>query len=49
LPDDLQRAVSTVDAEVADVGLTGFADPEAVQTEQRGERGVLSIDPLGTE
>jgi hypothetical protein len=49
LTDDPQRPVSAINAEVIDVPVTGFADSQPVEAEQRGEGGVLSIDPLGRE
>ena len=40
LADDLQGAVAAFEAEVLDVGAAGFADPQPVQAEQHGQRGV---------
>lgn len=42
LADDLQRPVTAFEANVLDVGLARFTDPQTVQAEQDGERGVVT-------
>ena len=41
--DDAQRAMSSFEAEVLDVGRARFADPQAVQTEQHRQRRVVVV------
>lgn len=47
--EDPECAVSSVEAEVADVGLAGFADPQPVEAEQHGESGSLVAELFGGE
>ena len=47
LADDAQDAVTAFEAEVLDVGPARFTDPQAVQAEQHGQRGVHRRGPLG--
>ena len=49
LADDPQRAVAALEAEVLDVGGARFCDPQSVETEQHGERGVGVVVVLGGE
>ncbi|MDQ6613436.1 MAG: hypothetical protein M3083_01380 [Actinomycetota bacterium] len=46
LPDDVQSPMATLEAEVLDVGGARLGDPEAVQSEQDGQGGVVAIEPL---
>lgn len=49
LAEDLQGAVAAFEAEVFDVGAAGFADPEAVESEEDGECCVGTVVPFGGE
>jgi hypothetical protein len=49
LPDDAQRPVATLHPEVLDVGGTGLADPESVETQEDGQGGVIPGETLGGE
>jgi hypothetical protein len=49
LAHDPERAVAALDGEVLDVGGTGLADPQPVQPEQHGQRGVSPVVLLGGE
>lgn len=40
--DDLQRPVTAFEANILDVGLARLTDPQTVQAEQDGERGVVT-------
>ena len=46
---DPQRPMSSFEGRVLDVGLAGFAHPQAVQPEEHGERGVGVVESLGAE
>ena len=47
LADDAQGAVTAFEPEVFDVRAARLADPQAVQAEQHGQRGVHRRGPLG--
>lgn len=47
--EDPECAVSAVEAEVADVRLAGFADPQPVEPEQHRESGALATKLFGGE
>jgi hypothetical protein len=49
LADDAQRAMSSFEGYVLDVGSAGLGDPETVQPEQHGERGVRVVESFGGE
>jgi hypothetical protein len=49
LAHDPQGAVAALDTEVLDVGGTGLADTQPVQTEQHGQCGVVPVVLLGGE
>jgi hypothetical protein len=47
LADDPQRPVSSLEAEVFNVGGARLAHPASVAPEQDGQRRVLVVEPLG--
>ena len=49
LPDDAQRPMTPVEAEVLCVGGAGLAHPQSVEAEQRGESGVVGVVALSRE
>src|SRR5688500_15367693 len=49
LAHDPQGAMAALDAKVLDVGGAGLGDPEPVQAEQHGERGVVAVVLVGRE
>ena len=49
LADDAQRPVSAVKTKILDVGGTGLAHPQAVETQQHRQSGVVVVIALGGE
>jgi len=49
LPDDAQRAMAPVDAQVLGVSGTGLAHPQPVETQQSSQGGVVGVVALGRE
>lgn len=49
LANDAQRPVAALQREVVDVGPARLRDPQAVEAEQHGQRGVIAIETLGGE
>jgi hypothetical protein len=49
LADDAQRRVSVVNTKILDVGGGGLAHPQAVETQQNGQSGMVVVIALGGE
>lgn len=49
LAEDAQRAVSSLEAKILDVGPARLRHAQAVQPEEHGQRGVGAIEALGSE
>jgi hypothetical protein len=49
LPDDAQRSMAPVKAEILGIGGTGLAHPKSVRAQQGGQGGMVGVVALGRE